>query len=92
MLLSKGCAVVSADEKAIVIRHPNVTEIPFTKNADDKLYLWATRDMNSTDSAPSCAFLAESGGITTTRATTNGERLFVDISGPYAQSAGRNKL
>lgn len=28
---------------------------------------------------------------TTTRADNNGERLFVDISGPYASSAGKNK-
>lgn len=36
--------------------HPNGTEIPFTKNADDKLYyLWAKRDKCSTDSSPECA-------------------------------------
>jgi hypothetical protein len=62
MLLSKGCKVLSADEVSIVIRHPNGTEIPFTKNAGDKLYyLWAKRDESSTDSRTACALLAESG-------------------------------
>jgi hypothetical protein len=40
-----GCTVLSSDEKSIVIRHPNGTEIPFAENADDKLYyVWAKRD------------------------------------------------
>jgi hypothetical protein len=62
LLLSKGCEVISADEKLVVIRHTSGTEIPFMKNASDNLYyLWAKRDESSTDSGPVCALLAESG-------------------------------
>jgi hypothetical protein len=43
LLLSKGCTVVSADEKSIVIRHPNGTEIPFTKNAGPECDLFSRR-------------------------------------------------